>query len=756
MANQQVRRYEIRVDTKNATGLKDLANQFGILNKQTKSMSSNMGFLTNAFRGWLGFLGLREITRMSDEMQNLENRLKLVSREGEDISQTMRELLELADETQQPISTVAQSYSRLAVALKHAKPSSQALNILTKTLINTFRLSAATTTETANTMIQLSQAFASGELRGQELRAVMEQNAELAGILRERFGPGLMRLAEKDIIKTSDAMDVLRENMGRVNAQAKELTPTFEQTTAKAFNRLTFAIGKFNKELGLSSLYAKSLDFMTEKMTLMLSIVGVLALTQLPKLIEQIKLLDWSIKNFATKNWMGIALMAVSVLIISTNKNLDDFIDKWRNLGAWIVHIRAEFLALHTSIELKLARGLEKIGMLTEREVERLQRQVGLVNSLRKRAWELGTPTDSKGGSVEDATEQMKKEFDKMNEALRKIGGQGAPAEKLKEILGAINTRLLEGKITLSEYNKEIINFDLFKLNREFREGKFDIFTYNERLKELRLQDLNRELEQGRINFIQYNALVRSVQMEELTAKFEAGRISLAEYHKELSSISEEFMPNSALISGTSRYLESIGTLSSNIADGVENVFKSLEESLVQSLKSGKLSFEDFANAVIEDIARIAVRAAIVRPLMQGILGMTTGGDGGGTGLAPGASNGPATPINTFAKGGIVDSPTFFRFAKGKTGLAGEAGPEAIIPLKRSSNGELGVQAQVTPVNIEIINTSGAQVDAQESTGPNGEKQIKILVQSAVKEGIASGAFDKDFRSSYGLNRKGM
>ena len=52
--------------------------------------------------------------------------------------------------------------------------------------------------------------------------------------------------------------------------------------------------------------------------------------------------------------------------------------------------------------------------------------------------------------------------------------------------------------------------------------------------------------------------------------------------------------------------------------------------------------------------------------------------------------------VRAFAKGGtftnrIVNSPTLFRFANG-TGLMGEAGPEAIMPLARDSQGRLGVR----------------------------------------------------------------
>ena len=55
----------------------------------------------------------------------------------------------------------------------------------------------------------------------------------------------------------------------------------------------------------------------------------------------------------------------------------------------------------------------------------------------------------------------------------------------------------------------------------------------------------------------------------------------------------------------------------------------------------------------------------------------------------------------------MVSSPTIFPFAKGGAlGLVGEAGPEAIMPLKRLSNGKLGVQASGSggDVKVEVVN----------------------------------------------------
>jgi phage-related minor tail protein len=96
-----------------------------------------------------------------------------------------------------------------------------------------------------------------------------------------------------------------------------------------------------------------------------------------------------------------------------------------------------------------------------------------------------------------------------------------------------------------------------------------------------------------------------------------------------------------------------------------------------------------------------------------------------------------------------------FNYGGGKTGLMGEAGTEAILPLSRGSGGDLGVKASVTPTIVNIYNNSGQEVQTKEGSGPNGERTLDVIIQSKVKEGFATGAFDKTMRQAYGITRKG-
>ena len=77
-----------------------------------------------------------------------------------------------------------------------------------------------------------------------------------------------------------------------------------------------------------------------------------------------------------------------------------------------------------------------------------------------------------------------------------------------------------------------------------------------------------------------------------------------------------------------------------------------------------------------------------------------------------------------FARGGVVQSPSTFPMSGNRTGLMGERGAEAIMPLKRTPSGQLGVQAQVQQPNINIYNQSGSNIETVQR--PDGETDIFI------------------------------
>ena len=194
-------------------------------------------------------------------------------------------------------------------------------------------------------------------------------------------------------------------------------------------------------------------------------------------------------------------------------------------------------------------------------------------------------------------------------------------------------------------------------------------------------------------------------------------------------------------------YLESIGTMREGIANLAGNAFRGLEDALTSLVTTGKANFVDFARTILAATARMIIQQTILRSIMQAI-GAIPGGSlpaspfggaqvvSGGTGIdgsAFGAAAFSKVLPTGFAKGGIVKRPTMFAYANGgagRFGLMGEAGPEAIMPLKRGPGGRLGVEASGGGVQVGSINISVENKGDQLSVA--SQKQIANQVQGIV------------------------
>lgn len=163
-----------------------------------------------------------------------------------------------------------------------------------------------------------------------------------------------------------------------------------------------------------------------------------------------------------------------------------------------------------------------------------------------------------------------------------------------------------------------------------------------------------------------------------------------------------------------------------NFGAGLEDVF-------VKFAQGGKLSFKDLINTMIADLARLSYKLA-----MSGLLDALTGKNTGGNQIAnivgaavKGIFGGGFATGGVFANS-IVSRPTAFAYGGSNMGIMGEAGPEAIMPLKRGPDGKLGVSGGrgAAPVVVKhtVINYSGAKIEQQERTGPNGERELLTII----------------------------
>ena len=193
---------------------------------------------------------------------------------------------------------------------------------------------------------------------------------------------------------------------------------------------------------------------------------------------------------------------------------------------------------------------------------------------------------------------------------------------------------------------------------------------------------------------------------------------------------------------------EKFNTILNATTPVVDNLFDSISN-VVAGTMTAKEAFASFLNSVADMLADTA-KKMIAQYIAIGIARMFAG-------FAPGVAN-AASPeayavgtgasievaatgatfsngIAKFARGGIVDSPTLFKFAQGgamQTGLMGEAGPEAIMPLTRGPGGKLGVMASGGGGDVNVVvnvDAKGSSVEGNEQ----GANQLGRVISAAVQ-----------------------
>lgn len=232
------------------------------------------------------------------------------------------------------------------------------------------------------------------------------------------------------------------------------------------------------------------------------------------------------------------------------------------------------------------------------------------------------------------------------------------------------------------------------------------------------------------------------------------------------------------------KYRKNVGTVADQVEGVMTNAFSSMEDALVKFAMTGKLSFTDMANSIIADLIRMQVRMSITNNIVAaggfgGILSGIAGWFGGGesTTSTVGGSDAAASLATAahggafdqggkmaFARGGVVNSITPFRFGQGGAfpGVMGEAGPEAIVPLTRTAQGDLGIRSVGgggSQVKVEVIDQRGsnaAPIDVETQMGAFGPI-VRIIARDEANKAVAGyakgGGLTNDLRRDYGVRQ---
>lgn len=241
--------------------------------------------------------------------------------------------------------------------------------------------------------------------------------------------------------------------------------------------------------------------------------------------------------------------------------------------------------------------------------------------------------------------------------------------------------------------------------------------------------------------------------LTELDNKYRAIAASEADWRNGVSRGYENWLQNTMDIAGT-------------VSQGVTTTMDSAMDNVASMLVRGKADWRSWGLSALEMIAKVSLQMAAVSALsggssssFGGLLGTVVSGVSsyfGGSAASSGGSvnvaalQGYADKVQFFAQGGVQDSPSLsaysngvyntpqmFAFAQG-AGIFAEAGPEAIMPLTRASDGSLGVRAVSSGVNSTSGNATNIHVEApvsiyQDSAGGGGNASDTSAISSQLE-----------------------
>jgi hypothetical protein len=166
-------------------------------------------------------------------------------------------------------------------------------------------------------------------------------------------------------------------------------------------------------------------------------------------------------------------------------------------------------------------------------------------------------------------------------------------------------------------------------------------------------------------------------------------------------------------------YYNSVKDLGGAIGDAVVSGLQGLEDQLTALVTTGKTNFKDLAASILSDLARIALRAAIIVPIMQALGSLFPGFKFANGGIMTG--DGPV-PLRKYAAGGIATSPQLALFGEGSK-------PEAYVPLPDGRRIPVAMQGGggvvVGEINIAVQNSG-------DNLSPEAQKRIASQVQGIV------------------------
>jgi tape measure domain-containing protein len=250
--NADVRRAE-----GNFTRAMDRIGQSG--DRTSRLVSTGVRTMAAAFAGVSAIALARQLLSMTDEAKKMDAQLRLATAAVGSFGQAQEDVRRIAAETRSDLAATSSLYSSFARGAKELGINQQQVADITTTVGQAFKVSGTSATDSAFAIRQLSQAFQSGVLRGDEFNSIMENAPRLARLLADSLNVpigSLRAMAEEGELSADKLVAAFSDKKFTAALQAEfdQLPVTFDDAMTLVYNSALVTFSEFDRGGGFSQM----------------------------------------------------------------------------------------------------------------------------------------------------------------------------------------------------------------------------------------------------------------------------------------------------------------------------------------------------------------------------------------------------------------------------------------------------------------------------------------------------------------------
>ena len=297
--------------------------------KFRQDVDSTQNSIRNLRNTLIAAFSVRELVQAGDTFVNIQNRMGALTGSTQGTADAMAHMKRIAVESRSDFEAVGTLFTRLTIATQELGVSQNDIAKATQTVANTFVIAGAETSEAANSARQLAQGLASGALRGDELRSVMENNVILSNLLADGLGittGQLKQFGSEGKLTAQAILPILINATDSTSKTVADMDITIAQAITNLRTQFTTLVGDFNSSTNAFGTVANAINILANNMELLLIPTVALSVSAIPKLITMLNLLKVAMLSnpvmaFAT----GLAALVAIVQVNSKEiKTLDE------------------------------------------------------------------------------------------------------------------------------------------------------------------------------------------------------------------------------------------------------------------------------------------------------------------------------------------------------------------------------------------------------------------------------------------------